>query len=266
MLAGLFVFEVIQLGWAGALVVNTKLLPELPWNVPVGLLYLWFVCRYFNGRGWPASTSASRRSSMRARALSRGEWQWSLVYSVLCVVFLASIINVVYRFIAVPEGGQMDLSMFPWWTLYPSLIMLSINAGVSEEVGFRGYMQGPLERRYGPVPAILFTSLLFWVAHFNHASGPSRWALIIAYGIALGAVTWAVDSIRPAILAHALADAVSFTTVAGDFGPEWFMKKPALFAETGVDTPFVVFSLLLAGSVASGVLILRRLRRLRDSV
>ena len=77
--------------------------------------------------------------------------------------------------------------------------MLSINAGVSEEAGFRGYLQGGLERRYGPVVAIVATSILFWLAHFNHPSGPARVVLLIGYGLALGALTWAVQSIWPAL-------------------------------------------------------------------
>ena len=180
--AGVFVFFVMQAGWVAALLVNREALPEVPWSVPVGLLYLWITFRYFNGRGWPASTAESRRRAMRARRLSREEWKWSLLYCLVSLVFMASIINVVYRFIPVPEAAPMDLSMFPWWTLYPSLIMLSINAGVSEECGFRGYMQGELERRWGPAAAIVLTSVVFWLAHFNHPNGPARVVLLVGYG------------------------------------------------------------------------------------
>ncbi len=261
-LSGLFVFQAIQFGWTASFMANTRFLPAVPWNVAVGLVYWCVAFRYFNGRWWPASTAEARRTAMRARRLSPREWRLSLLYCLACLVFIASIINVVYRFIEVPSE-PMDLSMLPWWTLYPSLIMLSINAGISEEAGFRGYMQGGLERRYGPAVAIATTSILFWLAHLNHANGMARWALLIAYGAAVGAVAWAADSIWPAIVSHALVDAVSFVTVAGDFGPDWFMKKPAPFAKTGVDGPFVVFSLLLALSVLTGIDLLRRLRRSR---
>jgi hypothetical protein len=47
-----------------------------------------------------------------------------------------------HRLIAVPEDPD-HLPALPWWTLYSTLIMISIVAGVSEEGGFRGYMQGP---------------------------------------------------------------------------------------------------------------------------
>jgi len=265
LLSGLFVFEVLQAGWVGAFVANRSYLPEVPWNVPVGLIYLWLVFGYFNGRGWPTSTAAVRRSALRARPLSRQQWTWSILYSVLCLVFLASIINVVYRFILVPDAERMDLSMLPWWTLYPSLLMLSINAGVSEEAGFRGYFQGGMEKRYGPLVAIAASSIAFWVAHFNGPTGVERFALLLGYGVAVGALAWAVQSIWPAIVAHAFCDAVSFMTLASGFGPDWFMKKPEQFSTTGVDGPFVVFSVLLVASVPAGVAVLRRLRALAGS-
>ena len=116
------------------------------------------------------------------------------------------------------------------------------------------------ERRYGPVVAIVCTSIVFWVAHFNHTNGVARFALLLGYGAAVGALTWAARSIWPAIVTHAFCDAVSFTTLASGFGPDWFMKKPAPFGETGVDGPFVVFSVLLIVSILAGVAVLRRLR------
>lgn len=260
LLAGLLVFQVLQFGWLAAFLANRSLLPDVPWNVPVGLLYLWLVFRYFDGHGWPGSTARARRVAMRAGGLSKRQWLWSLAYGFLCLCFLASIINVVYRFVRVPSAGLMDTSMFPWWTLYPSLLMLSINAGVSEEAGFRGYLQGGLERRYGPVTAIVATSIAFWVMHFNHPDGVARFALLLGYGVAMGALTWAVQSIWPAIVTHAFCDAVSFTTLASGLGPSWFMKRPAPFAQTGLDAPFVVFSVLLVVSILAGIAVLRKLK------
>lgn len=262
--SGYVVFMVLQFGWQGALLANLKVLPEVPWNVVAGLLYLWVVFSYFNGRGWPASTADARRSSLRSARLSRTQWMLSLAYCAVCLVFIAAIINVVYRFIPVPDAGLMDLSAFPWWTLYPSLIMLSINAGVSEEAGFRGYMQGEMEQRYGPVAAIAFTSFVFWLAHLNHPSGKARVVMLLAYGIALGTLTWAAQSIWPSIVTHAVIDSASFTTIAANTGQRWFMRKPAPFAETGVDIAFVVYSVLLLLAISAGVGLLRKLRHLQS--
>ena len=46
--------------------------------------------------------------------------------------------------------------------------MGSLVAGIAEESGFRGYMQGPIEPRHGPVIAFLVTGGLFGFAHFSH--------------------------------------------------------------------------------------------------
>ena len=263
LLSGFFVFETLQLGWMGAFLANTKYLPQIPWNIPAGLLYMWLLFSYFNGRGWPGSTAGARRVAMRARKLSTKQWLWSLLYCLLCLVFMAAILNVVYRFITVPDAAMLDTSMLPWWTLYPSLVMLSVNAGVSEEAGFRGYLQGALERRYGPVTAIVATSTLFWAAHLNRPGGLERLPYLVGFSIATGALAWALQSIWPAIVAHALVDVVALMAMASGMGPDWLMRKPARFAETGADGPFVVFSILLVVSVLAGISVLRRVRRSR---
>ena len=259
--SGMFVFFVLQNGFLAFFLINTQVLPIVPWSVPLGLLWLWVFCRYFNGKGWPASTSAARRTAMRAPGLMRRQWGWSLLLLPIFLIFLTSVINVVYRFLVIPEEA-FDISMFPWWTLYPCLVMVSINAGVSEEAGFRGYMQGGLERRFGPAIAIAITSVLFWVAHLNHSSGAARFALLIAMAAFLGALTYCAGSIWPAIVAHASLDTIFFVMSAAEVAP-WFFRQPEMLSETGVDAPFVVFSLLLVLSGLAAAVVLRKLLALR---
>ena len=255
--SGLFVFFVLQNGFLAFFLVNTQVLPIVPWSVPLGLLWLWIFFRYFNGKGWPASTSAARSAAMRAPGLTRRQWGWSLLLFPIFLIFLTSVINVVYRFLVIPQD-EFDISMFPWWTLYPCLVMISINAGVSEEAGFRGYMQGGLERRFGPAIAIAITSVLFWVAHLNHASGAARFAVLIAMAACLGALTYCVGSIWPAIVAHASLDTIYFVMGAAEVAP-WFFEQPQMLSETGVDAPFVVFSLLFVLSGLAAAVVLRKL-------
>jgi membrane protease YdiL (CAAX protease family) len=256
-LSGLFVFSVMQNGWFALFLINLEVMPRIPWSVPLGLLWLWAWFRYFGGKGWPASTAARRRRRLRAGGITAAQWGWSAAYFVVFLVFLTSVVNTVYRFQVIPED-PFDVSMLPWWTLYPALVMVSITAGVSEEAGFRGYMQGGLERRFGPVPAIAVTSLFFWLAHLNHPSGAARWALLIAMSVLLGALTWCAGSIRPAILAHAGLDTIFFVTGASDTAP-WFFRQPPLLADTGVDAPFWIFSALLVLSGCAAALVLGKI-------
>jgi len=262
LLSGLVVFQVLQAGWYVAFVANTKYWPSVPWSVPLGCLWLWVLFRYFNGRGWPESTAAARAKGMRAPPLGAEAWRWALAYVVLFFLFLVSVIQVVYRFVSIPDDG-LDLSMLPWWTLYPSLILLSINAGISEEAGFRGYLQGGLERRYGPIAAVVVTSLIFWLAHLNHASGAARVALLLAMSVGLGALARCAGSIRPAIVAHSVVDSVFFVAAASGTTP-WFLEHPRSFAETGVDASFIGFSVLWVVVLVAGVRVLGRLVELRE--
>ena len=53
--------------------------------------------------------------------------------------------------------------------ILPEVFQWQLVAGITEEVGFRGYMQVPLEQKYGPGIAVLLVSLVFVVAHLNQA-------------------------------------------------------------------------------------------------
>src|SRR5437764_758125 len=83
-------------------------------------------------------------------------------------------------------------------------------AGTSEEAGFRGYMQGPLERRYGPVMGIAITSIAFGLAHLSHGAFLPAILFDILWGVLYGLVTYWSGSIVPAIVLHSSADALEF--------------------------------------------------------
>jgi hypothetical protein len=106
--------------------------------------------------------------------------------------------------------------------------MSSIVAGVTEEAAFRGYMQGPIERRYGLAAAILVSGTAFGLLHFpNH---PADVLVMLPYYIAgVGGVwrlTWAANSILPALVLHSGGDVISL-------GRLW-MTGPARVATGGV--------------------------------
>ena len=121
--------------------------------------------------------------------------------------------------------------------------MSSIVGGVTEQAAFRGYMQGPLERRYGLAAAILVSGTAFGLQHFpNH---PADMLLMLPYYIAVSAVygglTWAANSILPALVLHSGGDVISLSRLWLTGRPEWQLlpSQPALVRETGIDAGFV---------------------------
>src|SRR5262245_10413912 len=66
-----------------------------------------------------------------------------------------------------PRRRRLSAGM-PFVTLFLLLVMASVVAGVVEETAFRGYMQLPIERRHGPVAAILLNGVVFGFAHMAH--------------------------------------------------------------------------------------------------
>lgn len=258
-LGGFFVFTVLTMGWNALIIPNMTLSPAIPWSVPLGLLYLWVVFKYFNGKWGPRSTSVARSQSMRARRLARREWASAMPASAAVLIFFVAATMVLYRVIEVP-ADEMAIPDLPWWSLYSTLLMISIVAGVSEEAGFRGYMQGPLEKRYGPVVAIGVSAVFFWLAHLNHASGVARMPALIIMGASLGALTYCARSIVPAIITHATADSIVFVGAVAEIGPG-YIWSPVPLKESGVDS---FFWLMIAVTIVSGVTMTITLRRLAN--
>jgi membrane protease YdiL (CAAX protease family) len=82
--------------------------------------------------------------------------------------------------------------------LVVAVLAIAVAAGTAEEILFRGYLQTRLSRRWGPRPAVIVTSLLFGVAHFDPVQGSGA----VFLGLYLGAITEWTGSIRLAIFCH----------------------------------------------------------------
>lgn len=255
--AGLFVFIVLQTGSTLIFLANMNTTPAIPWMLPVGLVYLWVAFQFFNGRWGAKSTSNARRESMRARRLGRQEWVAALGATLPVMLFFITVTMLSYRLVAVPSE-ELPMPDMPWWSTYSALLMISIVAGVSEEAGFRGYMQSPLEKRYGPLVAIVVASAFFWVAHLNHANGFPRLGALFVMGASLGLLAWCARSILPAIIAHAAADTIVFMGSVSSLGPD-YIWEPIPLQESGIDSFFWFVVLLVIFSGIASAVMLRRL-------
>jgi membrane protease YdiL (CAAX protease family) len=179
---------------------NLRFYPGVPWAVPLTALYLWFFWRYLKGDGPPEATAEERHAGLRAARIPASLWAWSLLAGGLGIVALVLALRVANQLVVLPPQRLPDLSGVPKTTVLSLLLMAAPVAGVIEEAAFRGYMQGPIERRFGLTVAILITGTMFAVAHLDFT--PVLWPYYVAVAAIYGIVTYQTKSILPAIVLH----------------------------------------------------------------
>ena len=240
-LTGLVVATMGTTPWAVLVSANTKHWPAVPWAVPPAALYLWLFWRYVQGAGWPRSTAEARRTNCRANPLSEDVWGMALFAGGLGLVAVVLFQRVLSRLATLPQQQDLDPTRFPFVTVLLWVLMGSIVAGVVEEASFRGYMQGPIERRHGPVLAILATGSLFGFAHFTH---PEATLILMPFYLAVAAVSGALayltNSILPSMVLHAGGNILGAFDLFARGRSEWQASSNPnpLIWETDADASF----------------------------
>jgi membrane protease YdiL (CAAX protease family) len=238
---GLVVTSLATLPWALLVGLNLKYGKEWPWAAAITALYIWFYWKFVRGIGWPRLKAAERNKNCRAHDLPGDVWAGAIGAGMLGLVWLLVFQSVYSRMVHLPTQSGEDLSGVPTLTLLASLVMSAIVAGTSEEAGFRGYMQGPIEERHGPVIALLVTGAVFGFLHFTHKE--VTMALMPWYmGVALvyGALAYITKSIMPGVVLHAGGNMFgALQLIAGDRN-EWQTSTTPqpLIWETGPDASF----------------------------
>jgi len=209
--------------------------------VPPTVLYLWLFWRYLQGAGWPRSTAEARRANLRAHRLSDDVWVSALLADGLGIATLVVFLRVMNRLVRLPQTQHPDLSQVSFVTLLFILLMGSAVAGIVEEASFRGYMQRPIERRHGPVVAILVTGTLFGFAHFTHLEVTlSLMPYYLAVAAIYGTLAYLTNSILPGLVLHASGNFLGGVgLLAGRH--DWWQASPKpdpLVWETGADASF----------------------------
>ena len=219
---------------------NLKLLPTIPWCLPLTVLWLWGFWLYVSGRGWPHANATARKRDLRSSQLSKSVWAWTLIAGGLGMVSVVGVSFLTLKLADLPAEAyhlSLDLSQYPIWTVASALIAISLVAGVVEEVGYRGYMLSQVERRHGWIVGVLFTGLIFFFDHhFSHAYATYAFLPFFMLVSALhGLLVYLTRSILPSILLHFLADLTVIPIQYGivghlDFTPVW---------KTGMDPFFI---------------------------
>jgi membrane protease YdiL (CAAX protease family) len=232
---------------------NLRYYPAIPWAIPLTAVYLWFFWQYLDGAGPPATTADERRESLRARRLTGSAWSWSLLAGGLGIVALVVALQLVNRLLVLPPQQLPDLAQVPRITVVALLVMAAPVAGIVEEAAFRGYMQGPIERRYGIVVAILITGTMFAIAHLDFTL--ILWPYYVAVAAIYGMVTYLSGSILPAVALHTIGNLYSNSDLWLHGQSEW--QAPAdpsrLIWSTGADASFWISSAALLVATAATV-------------
>jgi len=236
----------------------------VPWAVPLIAVYLWFFWRYLGGAGPPDATAAERRTRLRATRIPGHVWAWALLAGGLGIVALVLALRVVNRLVVLPPQHLPDLAQVPRVTMLALLLMAAPVAGVVEEAAFRGYMQGPLERRYGLTIAILITGTMFAVSHLDFAL--ILWPYYVAVAAIYGTVTYLTDSILPAVVLHTGGNAYSNLDLWLHGQAEWQAPsgRETLVWTTGTDASFwvaIITLLVVAAAMVSAYVKLARIAR-----
>jgi membrane protease YdiL (CAAX protease family) len=242
---GLLVAEIGIMTWVASLM----LIPGI-WPLVVMGGALCAFCVYLSGSGWPKATREARRARFRAWRLPRAVWAWGLAAAMLWVVVAQASFVLIFRVVEFPAelfDQGFGLEGIPPWIAWMFIVMSALVAGICEEVGFRGYMQVPLEKRYGPRVAIAITSLVFVIFHLNQAWAPPLLFHLFVLSAGGGILAYAAGSLIPIIVAHAVLDVFNFAYWWSDVAGR-FEKRP--LAETGIDAHFVVWSLVFGASLA----------------
>ncbi len=243
--------------WGGLYVINLRTTPRVAWSVIPMALYLWAMWKYLGGKGWPRSTSESRRELLRSRPVSLRTFGWSLLAGALSIVSLAGLWIVLFQLVKMPGNVLPDPSQYPILTMALFAVMGSLVSPLSEEAGLRGYCQTMLEREYrGPV-AVAISSVFFAFGHVNHGL---LWPKLLVYflaGLMFGTIAYLTKSILPGIPVHILGDLTFFIMV-------WpYDTARRLVWESGADTWFWIH---VAQAIVFAVLALLAYGRLTASL
>lgn len=123
----------------------------------------------------------------------------------ICVLFF---IDPLLNLIPMPDFlYRMFVQMFAdkSWSTF---VLMSIAAPIGEEMIFRGIILDGFLKIYSPKKAILWSSVIFGIAHFN----PWQFIGALILGAVIGWLYWKTNSLLPGIFVHFVANTTSFVT------------------------------------------------------
>ena len=234
-----------------------------PWSILTMAIILVIYWMYFSGKWHPVNTKAFRQYCSRQVKLKRSTWIWGLLAALMIFLFMHAGWILTFRVVEFqPELFKTSsyLNDLPAWSSWSIILMASMVAGICEEFGFRGYMQAPLEQKYGPVAGITITSLVFVVVHLHQAWASGMLVGIFAISFMIGYLAYASNSLLPGIIAHVSFDIINFSYWWSDVIGT-YQRKP--ISMTGVDYHFIFAIIIVVLTVLLFIIIIRKLLKVK---
>jgi membrane protease YdiL (CAAX protease family) len=258
-------FLVSSLGVAAWTICLTQF--AAPWSIFPMIGFLWLYWKYFSGSRSSGKAGESKRRRFRSLTLSPFQWKWGLGAAIAFVLIIQSSFVLTFRLIEFPSAqftaDYKILDKMPLGSAWVILIMSSIVAGICEETGYRGYLQVPLEKKYGSAIAIIISSIIFTLIHLNKTWATPIVPHIFFASVLLGILAYKSGSLLPGIIGHSILDIFNYSFWWSDLTGGF--KKQTIF-RTGIDLDFVVWSLgFLLGLLVFFLSINRLKRRPQES-
>jgi membrane protease YdiL (CAAX protease family) len=221
------------------------------WSILLMLVPLWLYWKFFSGKSWPKRNSETRSRFFRSVHLSAQGWKWGLMAGLLFVLIVQSSFVITFRITPLPESFSSQyriVESLPMAVAWLAIFMSSLVAGVCEEVGFRGYMQVPLEKRYGPGVAIVVVSVIFSLVHLDRSWASSVFPIIFFASVLLGILAYRAQSLLPGIIGHTILDIFDYSL--------WWTKLVGHFnwktiSDTGIDAHFILWCSIFVVATAA---------------
>ena len=250
LIKAIFMIALVGIVGANGIGVIAALIPG-PLSLIAMLAYLFLYWKFFSGSWGPKKTAETRKEFFRAGSLSPRLWKWSLLLAAFLVLAWQSSMVVTFRLIQFPAdrfAQGFGFESLPLWMAWAIILIAALSAGLTEEVGFRGYGLVPLEKRYGPILANIIISVLFVVFHLNQAWSLPMLLHLFAIGLLAASFAQAFGSLLPGIIAHTALDIINFSYWWSDIAGKFEYQPIAI---TGIDLHFLVWTVLFT---ISGVL------------
>ena len=202
---GMYLIGADRLGHAQNRVLGYGITMAIEWLM---VAFIWLGTRW---QGPSLRTVTGRNSpTWRSVALDLG---LAAVFLFVANIVLGVVGFTLARFIrATPDAAIRNLLPHTGLEI-ATWLLLSLTAGICEEMIFRGYLQRQFTAWTGNAAAgIALQGIVFGVAHAYQ--GPKQILIIAVYGCMFGSLAWWRKSLRPGMAAHFLQDGISGVMMA----------------------------------------------------